>query len=76
METSYKIQFSEDDPNHHDHHQEPHENEGHPPSTGMFLTTIFHLKTQVLYIFGNLRQIKFNEDEHNHHNHDLEPQDD
>ena len=40
METSGKIQFNEDDPNHHDHHQEPQEDGGRPPSTGRFLTTI------------------------------------
>ena len=41
LETSGKIQFDEDDPNHHDHHQEPQEDGGRPPSTGRFLTTIF-----------------------------------
>ena len=56
LETSGKIQFNEDDPNHHDHHQESQEDGGCPPSTGRFLTSIFHLTPQVLYIFGNLRQ--------------------
>ena len=51
LETSCKIQFNEDDPNHNHHHQEPQENQGLPPSMGRFLTTIFHLTSQVLYIF-------------------------
>ena len=50
------FRFSEDDPNHHDHHQEPQEDGGYPPSMGRFLTTIFHLTPQVLYIFRNLWQ--------------------
>ena len=48
--------MNEDDPNHHDLHQEPQEDKGHPPSIGRFLTIIFHLTPQVLYSFGNLRQ--------------------
>ena len=35
------IRFSEDDPSHHDHHQEPQQDGGHPPSMWRFLTTIF-----------------------------------
>ena len=56
LETLGKIQFNEVDPNHYDHHQEPHEGGGCPPSMGRFLKTIFYLTPQVLYIFGNLRQ--------------------
>ena len=41
LETSGKIQFNEDDPNHYDHLQEPQENQGLPPSMGRFLITIF-----------------------------------
>ena len=37
---SVQILFNEDDPNHHDHHQEPHEDGGCPPSTGRFLMVI------------------------------------
>ena len=51
LETSGKFQFNEDDPNHHDHHQEPHEDGGYPPSMGRFLTPIFHLTPQLLHIF-------------------------
>ena len=42
METSGKIQFNEDDPNHHDHHQDPQEDHGHPPSMGTFLNHYDH----------------------------------
>ena len=42
--------------NHYDHHHDPLDDNGHPPSIWRFLTTIFHLTPQVLYIFGNLRQ--------------------
>ena len=31
LETSGKVQFNEDDPNYHDYHQEPLEDEWHPP---------------------------------------------
>ena len=51
--------MNEDDPNNHNPHQEPQEppeDKGYPPSIGMFLTIVFHLTPQVLYIFGNLRQ--------------------
>ena len=41
LETLGKIQFNEVDPNHYDHHQEPHEGGGCPPSMGRFLTTFF-----------------------------------
>ena len=51
LETSVKIQFNEDDPNHYYHLQEPHEDGGRPPSTGRFLTTILDLTHQVSYIF-------------------------
>ena len=51
------FRFSEDDPNYHDHHQEPQEDRGCPPSMGRFLTTIFNLTPKVLYIFGNFKQI-------------------
>ena len=59
MKMSGKIQFNEDDSNHHDPHQEPQEpqeDQGCHANTGRFLTTIFHLICQVLYIFANLRQ--------------------
>ena len=35
------LRFSEDDPSHQDHHQEPQEDGGNPPSMWRFLTTIF-----------------------------------
>ena len=44
------IQFNEDDLNHHDHHDESQDDGGYPPSLGMFLTTLFHLTSQVLHI--------------------------
>ena len=55
LETSGEIQVYKDSPNHH--YQEPQEDGGCPPSMWRYLTTVFHLTPQVLYIFGNLRQI-------------------
>ena len=43
---------------------------------GWFLITIFQVTPQVLYIFGNLRQIQMNEGDPNHHDHHQEPQED
>ena len=59
LETSGKFWFNGDGPNHQDPNQEPQEpqeDQGCPAITGRFLTTIFHLKCQVLHSFENLRQ--------------------
>ena len=59
LESSDKIQLNDDRSNHHDphqEHQEPQEDKGCPQSIKRFLTTIFNLTPQVLYIFGNLTQ--------------------
>ena len=47
--TSGKTQFNEDYINHHDNYDEPQDDGGCPPSMGMFLTTLFHLTSQVLH---------------------------
>ena len=80
LESSGKIQFNEDDPNNHDHHQEPQEDGRRPPSTSLpsmrtFLTTIFLLTTKVLNIFESLRQNTVYHDQNNKDYHQ-EPQDD
>ena len=40
IDTNFR--FSEGDPSHQDHHQEPQEDGRHPPSMWRFLTTILH----------------------------------
>ena len=50
------FRFSEDDPSHQDHHQEPEEDGGHPPSMEV-PNNNFPLNTL----------IKFNEDKAKHH---------
>ena len=56
LETLGKIQFNGDDPDHYEHHQEGHNDQKYPPSTGRLLKTIFLQIPYVTYIFGNLRQ--------------------
>ena len=41
LEISGKIHFNEDDSNHYDHHHEPQDDGGCPPSLGRFLTYLY-----------------------------------
>ena len=50
------IQFNEDYPTYHDHHQQCHYQE-YPPSTYRFFITTFPVKAYVSYIFGNIAQL-------------------
>ena len=56
LETIGKMQFTGDDPNHHDHYQKGQDHQEYSPSTGRFLMTISSQISHVSYIFGNLRQ--------------------
>ena len=76
FETSGKIQFNEDDTNHHDLHQEPQDDGGCPPSMVMFLTTIYNFHPKYYIFFETSGKIKFNEDDPKHHDHYQEPQED
>ena len=55
LETSGQIQLTGGDSRYHDHHQEDQDDQECPPSTRMFLMTLFAIDTHVSYIFGNLR---------------------
>ena len=79
LETSVKIKFNGDDPNHHDHHQEPQEYGGCHPSMRRFLTTIFHLTPPQLGTSINIcininSNFRFSEDDPSHQDHYQEPQ--
>ena len=60
LESLGKIEFNEDDPGHHDHHQEGQDNQECPPSTGRFFMTIFITYHMYPIFSETLGKIKFN----------------
>ena len=51
LETSGQIQLTGGDSRIHDHHQEDLDDQECPPSTKMFLMTLFAIATHVLYMY-------------------------